>query len=176
MAESGQIKALAKLYEFLSEFSERELLAAARMTSVPTDLRSALKFLASARADLGGNALRSRENSAKQNLILGMDEKGQGAGTGGIYEDAKMRQVLERIVLDPTYFKSSRDLVEQLNNLGLSISFEPKDGRKRILTRTSQALASMGRKEQKRITDGLMRLLEKDQTAGWFRVIRGEER
>ena len=173
MPENGKIRAIAKLYEYLSEFSERDLRAASEMRASLPGFTEALRLLARARRELDGGEksvpIRHRlsetviaERAVARPVQISRDES------------PNTRKLLQRAILDKRYFSSNQDIVAFFARYGVPLRLAQKDSRARALKRVENIYPKLNSAVQQRIGSALNRMMDRNQTSGWFSVIRGE--
>lgn len=169
MTEARNIRAISRLYELLSEFTEAEFKAAASAKGLSSLVRSALENLAMTRSELGPGA-KSGDASPDYPSPVRPKKSAKVSGLGG---GDKLTALMTRILSDRHLLKSTAERTDLFKTLGLPFKVAPKDSRTRILGRFKTATKNMSPSERDRVYVMLRRLVESRQTAGWFSVIRG---
>jgi hypothetical protein len=177
MADAGKIRAIAKLYEYLAEFSERDLRMASEAPSLLMGFREALHHLATARKQLDTGAKTSTDRPRIiDNTPRAVSDTFPRVRDRGTQGGNSPKKLLQRIILDKRYFPTSQDVAKFFSQHGMPIKLAPKDSRTRILARVEKAFPLLNAATQHRILADLERLAERNQTSGWFSVIRGDTR
>lgn len=150
-----QLEIIARMYEVLSQCSREDIEAAARSPGLLPEFRSSLKLLAKAHKRL-------LEGSAKY-------PRRKPSSHRGSLRDYE--QAIVAAVMNTQQFPSNEHIASFLNKLGVGVSFNKKDGRKRMC---NKLLRSLGRASVEKQEKVLRRLdASNSETAGWFQAIRG---
>lgn len=150
-----QLEIIAKMYELLSRCNRQNIEAAARSPGILPEFRRSLEYLAKTHELLSEASVKhpKRAPSPRKGLHL-------------VYEPAVVAAVM-----NTQRFPSNEHLAAFLNKLGIGVSFNKKDGRKRMCGKLCRRLELVSVEKREKI----LRRLEasNSETAGWFDAIRG---
>lgn len=155
-----QLEIIARVYDILSRWSRKDILAAARTPGLLAELRRSLEHLAEASDKLGTASYSKRP-------------KDESSSPGHQVSRQDYEQVVTETIKNNHRFPSNDKLAAFLNKLGLDVSFNKKDGRQRMCDKTLRSLERSSSDEREKVLKRLANAADSE-TAGWFKAIRGD--
>lgn len=155
-----QLEIIARVYDILSRWSRKDILAAAQTPGLLSELRRSLELLAEASDKLG------RESSSRR-------PKDESSSPGHQVTRQDYEHAVTETINNNSRFPSNEKLAAFLNKLGLSVSFNRKDGRKRMGGKLLRSLERTSTNEREKVLSRLLNAANSE-TAGWFKAIRGD--
>jgi hypothetical protein len=172
---------MLRLYELLAECSEEDFARAATATGFETTMGRVLRLLAEyrrAHGTAGNKRSDSSENSfppitkAPQELLRTSGRKNAHTKSGLPSEiDRRLRDV----IMSKRYFAKNAVLLEHIENAGLSVKLNAKEGRARVYAKVAAQLAKLSEVPRTLAARHLLSVVKDSETSRWFDVIRTEE-
>ena len=160
---------LARLYDLLSQASEKDLREAAKLAGEESDLTDVILMLARFKR-VSGRARAGRVGSSPRLKKSTVSSKS--SNHRSVFPSNGAARKLAEVILSKEYFPTNRELAKYLKNAGVPFSVNAKDSRKRVFNKIVNWLNKLPHERQRKAYMELLRVLPPSETAGWFDAIR----
>ena len=161
---------LSRLYDLLSQSSEKDLRDAARLAGDDSDLADAIIILAGFKR-VSGKAQQSSLGSGS-NQPRKHRRSTRPTSQRSMFPPNGADKKLADVILSKKFFKTNKELGKYLSHVNVPFRVDVKDSRKRIYNKIVNWLEQLPSDRQRIAYMELLQVLPPSETAGWFDAIR----